>query len=203
MTNVSEQHDKIKVTGEFTPDPNVCLFKLDRTVLEGWTLIFRNPDESIGSPLVDALFGVEGIVKVQVSQSVITLTKSVATPWPQLATPVVAAIRETLSSGQSAISAEVLAAVEEAAGQDVGGAIEQLLDEQINPSLASHGGYVKLVKVEDNDVYLEMGGGCQGCAASQATLRHGVETAIRDIAPQIRNIIDVTDHAAGENPYYS
>jgi Fe/S biogenesis protein NfuA len=64
-----------------------------------------------------------------------------------------------------------------------------------------HGGFVKLVKVEDRDVFLEMGGGCQGCAASQATLRQGIEAAIRDVAPQVRNVVDVTDHAAGTNPY--
>ena len=59
------------------------------------------------------------------------------------------------------------------------------------------------MKVEERDVFLEMGGGCQGCAASQATLRHGIESAIRRVVPQVREVIDVTDHESGENPYYA
>ena len=81
--------------------------------------------------------------------------------------------------------------------------VERLFESHINPALASHGGFARLVKVEDRDVYIEMGGGCQGCASSQATLRHGIETAIRQVAPQVREVIDVTDHGAGENPYYA
>ena len=85
---------------------------------------------------------------------------------------------------------------------DIEPAVAELFEEQINPALASHGGFVRLVKVEGRDVHVEMGGGCQGCASSKATLRYGVESAIRRVAPQVRQIVDVTDHAAGANPYY-
>jgi Fe/S biogenesis protein NfuA len=81
--------------------------------------------------------------------------------------------------------------------------IEQALSEQINPALASHGGWVKLVKIEGQDVYVEMGGGCQGCASSRATMKFGVERAVKEAAPAVRNVIDATDHEAGSNPYYS
>jgi Fe-S cluster biogenesis protein NfuA len=77
-----------------------------------------------------------------------------------------------------------------------------LLDSQINPFLASHGGFVKLHRVEGRDVHVEMGGGCQGCAASQQTMKHGIERAIREAIPQVGEVIDSTDHAAGANPYY-
>lgn len=80
--------------------------------------------------------------------------------------------------------------------------LQELLNNHVNPSLAAHGGYVELVKVEDSKAYLLMGGGCQGCTMSAATLHQGVATIITQHVPEILDVIDVTDHAAGENPFY-
>lgn len=81
-------------------------------------------------------------------------------------------------------------------------AVQDVLDRQINPGVGSHGGMVSLVDVRDGTAFMRFGGGCQGCAAVDVTLRQGVETAIRASVPQIQAIVDVTDHTAGENPYY-
>ena len=81
-------------------------------------------------------------------------------------------------------------------------AIQELLDTQINPAVASHGGHVELVDVHDDIVYIRFGGGCQGCGMVSVTLNQGVEQAIHEAFPEIREIVDVTDHAAGANPYY-
>ncbi len=80
--------------------------------------------------------------------------------------------------------------------------ITQLLDQQINPAIAAHGGYVKLVGLEGSIAHLEMGGGCQGCGLAAMTLRQGIETAIKQHIPEITEIIDATDHTSGANPYY-
>ncbi len=80
--------------------------------------------------------------------------------------------------------------------------LQSLLNNHVNPSLASHGGYVELVRVEDTKAYLLMGGGCQGCTMSAATLHQGVAAIISQHVPEILDVIDVTDHAAGENPFY-
>jgi Fe/S biogenesis protein NfuA len=80
--------------------------------------------------------------------------------------------------------------------------VQQVIDEQINPRIAAHGGAVELVDLDDDKLYIRMAGGCQGCAASAATLRLGVEREVRDAVPEIREIVDVTDHSAGVNPYY-
>ena len=80
--------------------------------------------------------------------------------------------------------------------------VQRVVDEVINPGIAAHGGFVELVDVSDDTLYLRMGGGCQGCAASAATLRQGIERMVREEVPEIVNIIDVTDHTSGENPYY-
>jgi Fe/S biogenesis protein NfuA len=85
--------------------------------------------------------------------------------------------------------------------------VRQLLDQQINPALASHGGFASLVGVEgaaDGDrVFVTMGGGCQGCAVSAMTLREGIERSIKENIPEVVDVVDATDHAQGENPYYS
>jgi Fe/S biogenesis protein NfuA len=81
-------------------------------------------------------------------------------------------------------------------------AIQELLDTQINPAVASHGGHIELVDVHDDIVYIRFGGGCQGCGMVSVTLNQGVEQAIHEAFPEIREIVDVTDHAAGTNPYY-
>jgi len=85
---------------------------------------------------------------------------------------------------------------------DVAQRILQVLEHQINPSIASHGGRADLVAVEDDTAYLRLSGGCQGCGMASVTLGQGIEVAIKDNVPEIANVVDVTDHAQGANPYY-
>ena len=80
--------------------------------------------------------------------------------------------------------------------------ILRVLDEQINPSIAAHGGRADLVTVDEGIAYLRLGGGCQGCGLATVTLSQGIEVALRDSVPEIMSVIDVTDHASGANPFY-
>ena len=80
--------------------------------------------------------------------------------------------------------------------------IQHVLDEEVNPMVASHGGVVSLLEVKDQNAYLEFGGGCQGCGMIDVTLKQGVEVMIKAQIPEIEAIYDVTDHAGGTNPYY-
>lgn len=95
-----------------------------------------------------------------------------------------------------------LAGIELELTGDLAEQVQQLLAEAVNPSLASHGGFTSLVGVEGTKVFLTMGGGCQGCAMSAATLREGIQVAIKEAIPEVTDVIDVTDHDAGENPFY-
>ena len=81
--------------------------------------------------------------------------------------------------------------------------VRQLLDAQVNPAIAAHGGYATLVRVEGTAAHITMGGGCQGCAMSALTLREGIESAILANVPEITEVVDDTEHSAGENPFYS
>ena len=86
--------------------------------------------------------------------------------------------------------------------------VQAVLDQAVNPALASHGGFAALAGVDDNGpedvkVFVTMGGGCQGCAASAMTLQEGIKTMLLDALPEITEVLDATDHSAGENPFYS
>jgi Fe/S biogenesis protein NfuA len=80
--------------------------------------------------------------------------------------------------------------------------VRRLLDTEINPAVASHGGMIRLIDVRDNKVFVAFGGGCHGCGMVDVTLKHGVEARIREAIPEIEEVVDVTDHGRGENPYY-
>jgi Fe/S biogenesis protein NfuA len=85
---------------------------------------------------------------------------------------------------------------------DVAQRVLQVLEQQINPSIAAHGGRADLVAIEEAAAYLRLSGGCAGCGMAAVTLSQGIEVAIRDSVPEITRVVDVTDHAAGTNPYF-
>lgn len=81
-------------------------------------------------------------------------------------------------------------------------AIQEVIDSRINPGVGMHGGHVTLLEVKDHTAYIALGGGCQGCGMADVTLKQGIEAMIKETVPEIREVIDTTDHAAGKNPYF-
>lgn len=81
-------------------------------------------------------------------------------------------------------------------------AVAQVIDTHINPAVAMHGGRVVLVDVQENVIYVELAGGCQGCGMARVTLKQGIERMLKEAFPQITEVVDVTDHSVGTNPYY-
>ena len=85
---------------------------------------------------------------------------------------------------------------------DVETRVAQVIDRRINPAISQHGGRAMLDRVEGEIAFVRLGGGCQGCGMATVTLDQGIESAILESVPEIRQVVDVTDHAAGDNPYY-
>jgi Fe/S biogenesis protein NfuA len=85
---------------------------------------------------------------------------------------------------------------------EVARTVVAVLEEQINPQIAAHGGRADLIAVEETVAYLVLSGGCQGCGLAAVTLSQGIEVAILDAVPEIEQVVDVTDHASGVNPYF-
>jgi Fe/S biogenesis protein NfuA len=92
---------------------------------------------------------------------------------------------------------------EELKTDDLRAKVQELIDTMINPAVAGHGGFVELVDVQDDRVYLQMGGGCQGCGMSDVTLKAGIERLIKEEIPEVGEVVDTTDHSSGSNPYYT
>ncbi|MBI4572616.1 MAG: iron-sulfur cluster assembly accessory protein [candidate division NC10 bacterium] len=81
-------------------------------------------------------------------------------------------------------------------------AVQEVIDTRINPGVASHGGFITLLDVKEDVAYIALGGGCQGCGMADVTLKQGIEVMIREAVPEIRQVVDTTDHAGGTNPYF-
>lgn len=203
MTDTTSQ--EIRIRGEFTPDPNSCRFIVSQEIFpDDWTYQFRSPEDAPGSALVAAIFGVEGITDVKIHRDTFTISKNSPDPWPKVAAKLIPLLKEHVSGEEKVLDEEKRESLKNAPlDENVRELIEQVLEQKINPALQSHGGWVKLTRIEGQDVFVEMGGGCQGCASSRATMKFGIERAIKEAVPSVRNVIDSTDHEAGTNPYYS
>lgn len=195
--------DAIRIQAVPSPaDPMKCTFKVDRPVLENRAFYFASSEKAPGSPLAERLFAIEGVQTVHVSHDEVTIGKGSTEDWRNLGQQIGAALRESVTDPERppispALFDELLAE------EQIEHLVRQILDTQINPMVASHGGVIHLLDVKENNVFIEMAGGCQGCAMSKLTLKNGVEQVIREFVPEVGDILDVTDHAAGRNPYYS
>lgn len=192
---------EIKIQGEPLPVPAQCRFLVDRPVYENRSFYFATKEAAELSPLATRLFEIPGISNVLISHHAITLSKSSPAGWPQLGPHVGAAIRAHVASGEPAVSPELEQQLPPS--DELRSRVEDVIAKEVAPSVASHGGSIDIVDVKDNVVLLKMGGGCQGCSSATATLKFGVEAAIRRAVPEVGDIIDTTDHSAGQNPYYT
>jgi len=184
-------------------DLDTCKFTVSRTVHPGGPFFFDNKDRAGGSPLVERLFTLPGVAHVLVTENVVTVGKEPSTEWSGLKSAIGTAIRTQLLTGVPAILETPRNAVTGGrTDAEVRTVVQELLDREVNRSIAGHGGQISIVDVRDGNLFIAMGGGCQGCAASQVTLRQGFEVMVRRVAPEIVDIVDTTDHTAGKKPFY-
>lgn len=181
-------------------DNSTCRFVVDRPVFPGGSVYFDSPAEAIRSPMAREILGIPGVSGVLIQENLITVTAETEGNWMPIGREVGKRIRSVLEGQDPAVDPAVLADLP--APESIRDRVETVLREEINPAVASHGGVIDLVGVEANQVFLRMGGGCQGCGMATATLRQGVERILRRAVPEIGAILDTTDHAAGTNPYY-
>ena len=177
-------------------DIHVCHFTVDRPVHDG-IAVFYTSEEAKDNDLADKLLKIPGIMKVEINNNLVDVTQGGAEDWRQLGKRVGTAIRAFLNPAPEIPEGERLPP------EHVRTRVQQVLDEMINPGVASHGGFVELLDVQDDNIFIRMGGGCQGCGAADVTLKMGIERLIREQVPQVREILDTTDHGSGTNPYYA
>lgn len=200
----SSWSDDIRIRAQVDPDGMSCVFLVDRPVLEGYSVWFSEVSRAEDlSPLTEALFAVEGVGSVLIHGTNVTVNQAYKSnrPWEDLAEEAGAVIRGHLKAERPVVSEAFLDGM--LPEDEIRERIQACIDLEINPGIAAHSGVVTLGRVVGNTVFITMGGGCQGCAASAITLRQGIHAAFRQAVPQLGAIYDETDHAAGTNPYFS
>ena len=186
-------------------DPDTCKFTVSRAVHPGGPFFFENRERAAGSPLVERLFALPGIVHVLVTENVVTVGKEPSASWSGITSAVGSAIRKQMLTGGVPAILETSRNASSPGRPDteVRAVVQELLDREVNRSIAAHGGQISIVDVREGILRITMSGGCQGCAASAVTLRQGFELMVRRVAPEIVDIVDTTDHASGTKPFYS
>ncbi|UCH83398.1 MAG: NifU family protein [Candidatus Latescibacterota bacterium] len=191
---------RVGVEPSFT-HPNVCRFIVDPEVYSGGALHIAAKDTRGYSPLAKTIFELGGITEVLIAGESVTVTTEGHADWDTLAPKIAEMIRNQIDSGAPSVSPDH--AKELPSSEAIREKVSTLIDTAINPAIAGHGGSVTLTDVRGNTIYLEFGGGCQGCASAHVTLKYGVERLIREKIPEVGEVLDATDHASGENPYYT
>lgn len=192
---------EIKITAEPLSVPAMCRFTIDRPVHPEKAYFFGSSEAAEGSSLAERLFAIPGVAGVLISHEKLTVTKRTPEPWQVVGKQIGAAIREHIATGLPAVNPELHDRIPPA--EVIREKVQVVIDREILPAVRSHGGLIRLLDVQGNTVFLQMGGGCQGCASADTTLKQGVEVAIRNAVPEVGDILDTTDHAAGRNPYYT
>ena len=191
-----------------------CPVRFGRPVSPGGTSLFETPEEAAAWPAVRALLGVPGVHSIIGKGDVLVAARHASKQWSEILPALEPALRSAFEA-EGEVRVELPETPEAAAPRtqdtapedspaeaDLRSRVASIIEKQINPAVASHGGFIDLLDVQGSRVFIHMGGGCQGCSMSAATLKHGVETTLRSEIPEITEILDTTDHAAGANPYF-
>jgi len=189
---------EIRITGEPSRTGDRCVFTVDRPVFPAESAHFTSANAAL-SPLAAEILAIPGVESTLIADNTVIVNAAHEVDWPALQIGQI--IRRHLKSGVPIVPEDYFAGLPSEG--DLKWAIQDLLDREINPAVAAHGGWIELIDVKRNAVFLRLGGGCQGCGAADVTLKQGIEKAIRSLAPAVGEILDTTDHAAGRNPYYA
>ena len=196
---------EIRITAE-PIDTGRCKFVVSAPVHPGGVRRFGSAAEASGSPLAKAIFTIPeaDVAEVIVSGNIVTVVKRNPQPWPALGKAIGQAIRSALGAGAPAVAPKPATPASGGVDDDaLYDRVAALFDDQVNPMVARHGGRVELIDVQDAVVMLRMAGGCQGCGMADVTLRQGIEAMLHEHIPEVKGVVDITDHTAGSNPYFA
>ena len=184
----------VNIQLEWTPNPSTLKYVVDRRLVSsGAVNITSKQAAEEKSPLALKLMSIKGVTAVMVGSNFVTVTKGDEGEWDELNDAVMATLDEHLTAGLPAVNEEALAAARTSAG--AGGSVESriqdILDAEIRPAVAQDGGDITLDRFEEGIVYLHMKGACSGCPSSTATLKMGIETRLRELVPEVTEVVSV------------
>ncbi|WP_224247303.1 NifU family protein [Hyalangium gracile] len=185
----------VNIQLEWTPNPSTLKYVVDRRLLSSGAVNFTNrEDAEKKSPLALKLMDVKGVTAVMVGLNFVTVTKGDEGEWDELNDAVMATLDSHLGANEPVVDEEALKASRAASGV-VEGSVEQrirdILDAEIRPAVAQDGGDITLDRFESGIVYLHMQGSCSGCPSSTATLKMGIEGRLRELIPEVTEVVSV------------
>lgn len=192
MATTASNND-VYVSLEFTPNPNTLKYSVNISILEKGTVNFLNVDEAKSkSPLAVKLFGIPGISGVMIGKNFVTITKTEAGDWDLVHKSASSMIHEHLSEGIPAVEESALSSEAHKGGEtEIENKIREILDREIRPAVAMDGGDITFEKFENGIVYLYLQGSCSGCPSSTATLKMGIEHRLKEVIPEVVEVVSV------------
>lgn len=181
----------ISVNLEFTPNPNTLKFLVNRGLLPQGAANFTDRTAASRSPLAQKLFEVRGVKAVLLGTNFVTITKSDEGSWDLLADEIPKIIETHLSSNLPVVDADWSFETKPGNDSEVERKIRHVLDSEIRPAVAMDGGDITFVKYEDGIVYLQLQGSCSSCPSSAMTLKIGVENRLKEVIPEIKEVVQV------------
>jgi Fe-S cluster biogenesis protein NfuA len=179
----------LQMRAERTPNPDSVKWVFGRPLIEpGRSASFTEAPSPAVSPLAVRIFAVPGVTAVFAAGPFVTVTKRPELAWPELAQPLTDALEGFVASGEPALGPDFEDAEESAAGP-VATRIRQVLDQEIRPYVAQHGGDVFFVDYREGRVELMLQGSCSGCPSSTATLKLGIEARLQEAVPEVNEVV--------------
>lgn len=189
---------QVSITLEFTPNPNTLKFVVNHQFLERGAANFTDKQKAeTASPLAKKIFQIPGIQAVMIGTSFVTITKGNDGDWDIVAEQVPKTIESHLQAQEPIFSADYLASLATPAGAsgaantEIERKIKEVLDNEIRPAVAMDGGDITFGKFEEGIVYLHLQGSCSSCPSSIATLKMGVETRLKEVVPEVKEVVQV------------
>lgn len=173
-------------------------FVVGQPVVANGPRVFTSCDEAREHPVAESILAVPGVAEVTLSGASVTVRRQPDRHWADLDEAVRYALTTALRRAATPGAATSGPLDDDAIYERVAA----LFSNEINPTVARHGGKVELIDVQDRTVLLRMQGGCQGCGMATVTLRQGIEAQLRRAVPSLAGVRDITDHSAGRNPYF-
>lgn len=182
----------IEIAAQGTPNPNTLKFIVNQILLDYGVVDFPNAEKAAGSPLAEKLFALGNVTGVMVGINFISVTKAETAGWDKLGEAVVNTIRATLSDGGKLLD-DSASSASHASGSnsDVEAKIKEILDQEIRPAVAMDGGDITFHSFENGVVTLQLRGACSSCPASTMTLKMGVEARLRELIPEVREVVQL------------
>lgn len=183
-------NETLTLTAQVTPNPNTLKFVLDRKLIDRGSIDFQDPEKGKNSPVVKALFEINGIEGVLIGTNFVSVTKSADVDWTHVAESITSTIKKELSENEEPIEKALIDATEDNSNDsEVEKKIKQILDTEIRPAVAMDGGDITFDRYEDGTLFLQLQGACSTCPSSVMTLKMGIENRLKEDIPELQEVV--------------